>query len=142
MTLLFKTIGFVLIISASSFIGFLKSNELLLRYKRLCEIEKNIAELKSRIRLHSGELERLLLSSFGEYPISYAYLKKEDIEILEDFFENLGKADTKTECEKCELYIKLINDKIKAANAHYQEVGKLYKNIGIFSGIFICIFLI
>ena len=133
MTLLFKLTGFVLIIFTTCSIGFLKSAELGSRHKKLQSIQKSIIELKERIRMGGGEIDRLLRLSFPEYPINYNHLEKEDIEIL---------SDTKTEYERCELYINLLKNKTEEANSKYRETARLYKNIGLLSGIFICIFLL
>ena len=142
MTLLFKISGFILIIFTTFSIGFLKSSELGSRYKKLESIQKGIGELKERIRMGGGEIDRLLNSSFHEYPIDYSCLEKGDIEILNDFFSNVGLSDTKAEYERCEVYINLLKNKIEEANAKYHETARLYKSIGLLSGIFICIFLL
>ena len=51
MTLLFKILGFVLIIFTTSAIGFLKANELNSRYKKLCDFSKSIGNLKEQDRI-------------------------------------------------------------------------------------------
>ncbi len=142
MTLLFKIFGFFLIIFTTSALGFLKSNQLNLRFKKLQDIQKGICTLKERIRMGGGEIERLLRLSFTEYPINYTHLEKGDIEILEEFFKTAGMSDTKAEYERCELYINLLKSKSEEANKNYRETGRLYRNIGFLSGIFICIFLL
>lgn len=142
MTLLFKITGFLMIIFTTSAIGFLKSNELNLRYKKLCRIQKSICDLKERIRLHAGEIDRLINLSFGEYPINYQYLEKDEREILEEFFLGLGMSDTDAEYKRCELYIDLLKGKTNESRQKYLELNRLYKSIGVFSGIFICIFLL
>ncbi len=140
--LLFKISGFSLIVFACYTVGFLKSNELKLRTQKLHSFQKGICELKERIRVNTGEIDSLLRASFDEYPINYSHLEKEDTVILEDFFKNIGMSDTKTEYERCELYINLLKTKTEEANAKYQELSKLYKNLGLMSGIFICILLL
>ena len=142
MVLLFKVLGFILIIFTTASIGFLKSAGLCNRYKKLQSIQKGISELKERIRMGGGEIDRLLTSSFHEYPINYTFLEKGDIEILDDFFSNVGLSDTKTEYERCEIYINLLKNKIEEANEKYRETARLYKSIGFLSGVFICIFLL
>lgn len=142
MALLFKILGFILIIATTFSIGFLKSSELGIRYKKLQSIQKGIGELKERIRMGGGEIDRLLASSFPQYPIDYCSLEKDDIEILNDFFSNVGLSDTKSEYERCEVYINLLKNKIEEANAKYRETAHLYKSIGLLGGIFICIFLL
>ena len=100
MTLLFKILGFVLIIFTTSAIGFLKANELNSRYKKLCNFSKSIGNLKEHIRLHSGERERLLKICFGEFPPNYSALTKDDVELMGEFFKDFGLADTKAEYER------------------------------------------
>ncbi len=140
MRLLFKISGYVLIVFVCWAVGFLKANSLHLRYKKLCNIHSGIRDLKERIRLHGGEIDRLINLSFESYPHDYTALQKEDITLIEDFFKNIGMSDTKAEYERCELYMNLIDTKITLAQKNYQELNKLYKSIGFFSGIFICIF--
>jgi hypothetical protein len=139
-TLLFKILGFVLIIFTTSAIGFLKANELNLRYKKLCNFSKSIGNLKEHIRLHSGERERLLKICFGEFPLNYSSLTKDDVELMGEFLKDFGFADTKAEYERCQLYINFINQKSDEAKQKYSELNRLYKNIGVLSGVLICIF--
>jgi stage III sporulation protein AB len=60
--------------------------------------------------------------------------------MLNDFLNSLGFADSKTEYERCELYIGLLNNRADEAQKQYLELNRLYKNIGVLSGILICIF--
>ncbi len=140
MRLLFKISGFILIILTTSFLGFLKSNTLNLRYKKLCDLKNAVIDLKQRIRLSHNEIDRLIAVSFKNIPDYYSNLEKSDIEIIKDLFENIGMSDTRAECERCELCISLLNTQISDAKNNYTELGKLYKSVGFLSGIFICIF--
>ena len=134
---LFKITGFILVIFTTSAIGFLKANELNLRFRKLTDLYKAI---KEGIRLHGGDVQRLINLSFAEFPINTAHLKKEDIAIIDDFFENLGAQDTVAEYERCELYINLLKAQADKAQKQHLELNRLYKNIGVLSGILICIF--
>ena len=140
--LIFKIFGFFMIISTTYLFGFFKANGLKNRQKKLQNIQKGIISLKEKIRANAGEIPELLTSSFGIFPIDYAHLLKGDVEILEEFFKGVGMGDTKAEYERCELYITLLNPKIEEAKTEVLELGKLYKNIGLFVGIFICIILL
>ena len=140
MNLLFKITGFTFIILTTSLFGFSASAKLNLRHKKLCLLVKEISVLKEYIRLHGGETEILFKKCFSEYPLNYTYLTKGDIETLEDFLKNFGFADSKTEYERCELYINLLNRHADEAQKRYLELNRLYKNIGVLSGILICIF--
>lgn len=59
---------------------------------------------------------------------------------MKGFFKDIGMSDSKSEYERCELYITLLEAQISEAEKNYTELGKLYKSIGLLSGIFICIF--
>lgn len=139
MTLLFKIIGFAFIITTTSLLGFLKANNLNLRYKKLKKIKASILDLKQRIRLSHLEIDKLIELSFKGIP-DYSNLEKSDFQIISEFFENIGMSDSNAECERCELYINLLDRQITEAEKNYYELNKLYKSIGFLSGIFICIF--
>lgn len=140
MTLLFKTIGFALIIFTTSAIGFSKAQSLSLRHKKLCKLISEISLLKEHLRLHGGEKETLFKKCFSEYPVSHAALNKDDIQTLDDFFNNMGSSDTKTECERCELCLNILKTQADEARDKERELARLYKNIGVLSGVLICIF--
>lgn len=146
---LFKLIGLIMILSASSLAGFAKSLSLRQRYKTLCEIYRSMSDLKERIRISSGEVERLVRLSFesgtaefrgGSLKINAAGLEKGDISLLNDFFSNLGMSDAESECERTELYMSLVHKKCDEAEKKCGELCKLYDTLGILCGIFICIF--
>ncbi len=140
MRLLFKLLGFALIVLTTTAIGFLKSNSLNMRHKKLCSLKNAITDLKQRIRLSHGEIDKLIAVSFKDIPDFYSYLEKSDTQIVENFFKDIGMLDVKAECERCELYISLLDAQIIKAQKNYTELNKLYKSMGIMGGIFICIF--
>ena len=142
MTLLFKICGFSLIVLATTMIGFKKSGELKLRYKKLCNIQKGLNNLKERIRLQNGEIDRLIKLSFGEYPINSDYLENDEYDMVEEFFKNIGMSDSDSEYKRCELYISLIKTKADEALTKQNELSKLYKSMGVMGGLFICILLL
>lgn len=146
---LFKLIGLIMILSASSLAGFAKSMRLRQRYRTLCEIYRSMSDLKERIRVSSGEIERLVRLSFesgtaefsgGSLKINAAGLEKGDISLLNDFFGNLGMSDAESECERTGLYMSLVHKKCDEAEKKCGELCKLYDTLGILCGIFICIF--
>ena len=139
MRLLFKISGFILIILTTTAIGFLKSNTLNIRYKKLCNLKGAISDLKQRIRMGCGEIDKLVSISFKDLTDYYG-LEKNDIKLIETFFKEIGMLDTESECERCDLYISLLDTQIINAQKNCQELGKLYKSIGFMSGLFFCIF--
>lgn len=142
MTLLFKLLGFALIILTCSSAGFLKANRLNLRAKKLYSLQKGVAQLKELIRLRGGEIDRLIVQSFESYPIDYSHLEVSDCEITDSLFSEIGMLDTQSAYNRCELCLSLLQNKYDEAQKSCRELGKLYKSIGALAGIFICIFLI
>jgi stage III sporulation protein AB len=117
----------------------MKSNALNMRKKKLINIKNAITDLKQRIRLSHDEIDKLIAVSFKNISDIYSNLEKNDHEIIKNFFKDIGMSDTKAELERCELCISLLNTQIAEAEKNCVELGKLYKNIGLLSGIFICI---
>lgn len=148
MTWPFKLFGLLMIFSAASLSGFMKSMQLKQRYKKLCQICRSLGDLKERIRLNSGEISRLIAQCFGalaaaengSFKVNEYGLEKEDIALINEFFHNIGMSDTAAECERAELYISLISKKCSEAEQKCKELCRLYNSIGILGGIFICIF--
>ena len=140
MTGLFKLSGFGLILITSSISGFLKSESLNLRLKKLVAIKTAITDLKQRIRLTDTEIDKLISVSFKNVKNIYANLEKSDAEIVENFFNDIGMSDTEAEVNRCDLYISLLDDRITDAEKKYRELSKLYKSIGFWGGAFVCIF--
>lgn len=149
MNRLFKILGLIMIFCASSLTGFLKSVRLRQRYAALCKIYRSMSELKERIRMSSGEIERLVALSFenktltlknGRLKIQAFGLDDGDVLLLKDFFSNLGMSDIKAECERTELYMSLFEKRLEAAEKSCNELCKLYNTLGILCGGFICIF--
>ena len=142
MTLLFKVTGFALIIASCSAVGFLKANSLNLRAKKLYSLQKSVSRLKELIRLGGGEIDRLILQSFDSLPIDYSNTVVSDSEIIETLLKEITTMDTKSAYNRCEISLTLLKGRYDEAQNKYRELGKLYKSIGMLSGIFICIFLI
>ncbi len=138
MKLMFKFIGFLLILIVCCGMGFIKANELLLRCKKLESLKKGILEFKERLRLSYGELDRLKSKCF-EMPIDYSGLYKSDYEIIENLFNEIPLLDRENAYNRCTLSIELLEKQYAEAQTRQKELGKLYKSIGALGGIFICI---
>ena len=64
--LLFKILGLLILLFCSIIIGFLKSEQLVLRKNKLNSFCKGFSILKERIRCGEGEIKTLILKSFEE----------------------------------------------------------------------------
>lgn len=110
-----------------------------------------MSDLRERIRMGAGEIERLVdlcfeegavLLSDGKTQIDRAYIEREDAVLLEEFFRDLGMSDSDSEYERIGLYMGLVKKKCEEAEQKCGELCRLYNALGILCGIFICIFLL
>ena len=151
MAWLFKLAGLLTVFSVCTLGGFFKSMSLKRRHLRLCGFYRSMSELRERIRMGSGEIERLVELSFekgavllyeGKAQIDGGYLEREDTALLEEFFRDLGMSDSDSEYERIGLYMALVMKKCEEAEQKCGELCRLYNALGILCGIFICIFLL
>ncbi|MGN0492725.1 MAG: stage III sporulation protein AB [Acutalibacteraceae bacterium] len=151
MAWLCKLCGLSLIFSVCACIGFLKSAALKKRHKKLLGIYRSMSDLRERIRMGAGEIERLVNLCFeedaafiadGKLWLDRAYLDKEDAALLEEFFRDLGMSDSEAEYERIGIYMALAEKRCCEAEKRCGELCRLYGALGILCGIFICIFLL
>ena len=70
------------------------------------------------------------------------YIKKEEIDFVNDFFSNLGKRDTESEEKYIQYYLEKLIAKQDIYYKQYCKDNKIYGMCGISLGLFIIIFLI
>ncbi len=146
---LFKILGLLFLLFSASLCGFLAAFRLKCRRDRLQAICSSMSSLRDRIRLNEGEIEKLLALSFGEdytrqspgrYCLDERYLNREEIELLECFFREIGMSDAQAEGERIARFIELFAARRDRAAEEYREQGKLYRTVGVLGGLFLCIF--
>lgn len=140
--LLFKFLGLLFILLCCTAFGFLKANALKNRLDALQKIKGGLLNLKERLRLHSGDKSLLISSCFGDVNKLLNNIPAQDQKLWNEFFSGLGLSDTKTEYERCLAFITLFDNKITTLAADVGEQQRLYKSLGFFSGVFLCIFFI
>ena len=149
MAWLFKISGVITVFTVCSMASFLKSFGLKKRHKKLLAIYRSMSDLRERIRMGGGEIERLVYLCFeedtasiseGKAIINTMYLEKADVEILEEFFRDLGMSDSDSEYERTGLYMSIILKISDEAEKKCGELCRLYSSLGILCGLFICIF--
>ncbi len=69
-------------------------------------------------------------------------LNSSDIKILHDFGFTLGTTDVIGEEKNIEMYLLLLNEKIVEANECIQKKSKLYKTLGLSTGLTVSILLL
>lgn len=140
--LLFKIIGFTLIIAVCTATGFAKAASLKLRAQKLYNLQKGVTQLKELIRLGGGEMDTLATQCFNPFPIDYSQLKSEDCKATENLFDEIAMLDSEAAYNRCDICISLLKMRHAEAETNYRELGKLYKSVGALCGVFICIFFI
>ncbi len=138
--LLFKIIGLGFLLLCCTAFGFLKANSLKCRLDSLQKIKNGFSTLKERLRLHSGDKNRLISSCFGDTDKLLKNLTDEDKKLWDEFLSQFGTSDTKSEYERCLAFITLFDNKITNLSCEIGEQQRLYKSLGFFSGVFLCIF--
>ena len=121
-------------------LGFLKANKLKCRLEALKQIKNGLLSLKEQLRLHSGDKNRLINSCFKSIDKTLQDLNDEDKKLWTEFLIPFGNSDTQSEYERCLSFINLFDNKISDLSREIGEQQKLYKSLGFFSGIFLCIF--
>lgn len=71
--------------------------------------------------------------------IKDSFLDTYDLEALYEFFGELGRLDCEAEIKRCEMYSLIISDRYKRAHKEYLDKNKLYKMLGLFSGLSVAI---
>ena len=147
--LLFKILGLSILLFCCFAIGFLKSEQLILRKNKLNSFCKGFSILKERIRYGEGEIKTLILKSFEEnlfyqrddiIKVNKEHLQNYEITLIEEYLNIAGMSDPNSEFEKCKMYAHLLSEQFKKAEEECTTLCKLYKTVGVLGGIFICIF--
>ena len=94
MRLLFKIAGLVIIMTVCTTAGFLKAVSLKKRYDCLNEIKSGLLTLKEKLRLRSGDKNRLLRECFSESIKATDNLKADDVALWQDFLKSFGGTES------------------------------------------------
>lgn len=161
----------VLILIVTSKIGYLKSETYKIRVDNLRKINEALLFLKTKIEftyepitsifeeisnvVFDGKdnifkmslVNKNLNDSINESWINAVdtlknSFEKEDIDIIKSFGKLLGKTDKKGQISEIEITRILIEKNINIAEREKDKNGKLYKTLGVVSGLATCIILI
>ena len=148
--MIFKFLGLSAVLFVCSAFGFVKALSIKKRTEQLNGIFRSITILAEHIKADGREITVLLPLCFTDNFIHIngqsidfdkTYLEKEDICLLNEFFENLGFEDRGTEYERTTLYASLFHTKAQEAETKAQGLCRLYSSLGVLVGVFLCIFL-
>lgn len=152
MTVLFKTIGLLLIFFTSASFGFywaFKSENYL---KNLNLFISYILELRDRILYNGGEIEELISKIFvtkglitlknGKVLTQKDSVREKEFKILEEFFSKLGSTEQSSEIDRADLCLSRLKEGQKELSLETYEKSRLYKILGVCCGLLGCILVI
>ena len=150
MNFMLKAIGLAIIFSVSTFVGLNASHRLKMRCEMLRNYENGISVMFHRIKADAGNIQNIISFCFkgdvtaenGKINFKKDFLKKEDTELFEDFFKNIGRLNKTEELKRIELFLVTLNAVKCEAEEKRHTLSKLYKSSGVLIGLMICIFLI
>ncbi len=150
MSFALKFFGIIILICSSTFIGFSIASKKCDYENSLFSLLLSLKELKSKIRLRSGEIIALIPLCFdnsfvsvsdGKFVIGTA-LSLEDRDKLTELFNSLGMSDCESESKKCDTYIEFFEERHRLISNKNREECKLFRSLGFLSGVFLSIFLL
>ncbi len=146
-----KILGLIFVLFSCTALGFYKSYKLSCRCKKLKEICLSLEKLAQLINSSTGELNRLLALSFrtdllliaNDKPcFDTSFLQKNDTDILNTLFGEMGISQRENEYKRVVLYKTMLEKQSVSAEADVNKLSRLYNSVGFLSGLVICIFLI
>lgn len=146
-----RLFGVFLVVVASSFFGFLKSNSLTQRYKKLLQLSDCVNTLYNYIEQGGFELDFLVKNVFlkckfltfngSAIECNDGDLEK-DKEFIEGFFARLGNSTKKVECDQISHFILRLKSVLSDAKNDVTQKCRVYQTLGVCAGISIGILLI
>lgn len=168
---MFKIIGALLIISASSIAGFFQSEKLNKRVSFLEQYINFINDINTQIRFTMQPIENIIKTCasseiFKEFitainkkinknvAFNKAWessieilrdefcLKENEINLVKKFGEKLGCSDICGQQAHCKMNLNFAKEALKAAKDEKNKKGKLYKVLGVSAGVCIALIII
>ncbi len=100
-----------------------------------------LTEIGEEWRQKRGESVGEIWKSCVRRDFSDSYLKKEDLDWLEEIGEGLGSFDRTEQVRHIELLLKYLEEELTVCERIVRESEKLYKTMGLLGGIFIIVLL-
>ena len=150
MSVYLKLFGIVILILSSTLVGFSLASKKCDYEALLFSLLISLKEMKSKIRLKSGEITTLIPLCFDKSCVNIKSgkivigncLSVEDKDKLLELFSSLGMSDCESESKKCDTYIEFFEERHRYISNKNREECKLFRTLGFLSGIFLSIFLL
>ncbi len=146
-----KLIGAAAIVIAASGIGFYKARCLEKRLSTLVKAARMLGEIKIALNYSLMTTEDIItfletnssLKQLAEQRNgSISCLSERENQLLADFWAQLGSSDLESQLSSADMYIAELEEDISEIRESKEAKCRLYRTMGILSGLFICIMLI
>jgi len=163
---LLKLIGIMIVIAASTLVGYMESHKLSVRVEQLEAFWVFITAAKTEIRYTASPVDEIvrrhgnmrLFTLCTEYcqsgsNFSDAWsdavangtkglgLDDKDISLIHDFGAGFGTSDVEGQLAHCKLYAELITARLENAKEAKNRKAKLYFMLGVFAGMAVALLL-
>lgn len=152
MSWVIKLAGLALVFFACVFVGVYKSSMLKKRENILGEIKGCMDELSVRLLYEGSEKNRIIERVFykkgiitlesGNLKVLPCGINDDDKKLLEEFLCLFGGQDTDSEYKRIKLYTELLERNLKEASEKSAQLSRLYRTLGICTGIAVCLILV
>lgn len=155
---MFKLLLCIVIVLCSTAVGFSFSAKLFTRKKILELFVLELKNAKTKMRYSSNELHKIFENNFMNYNfcgstpfhnqwndmLNYysKVLTKADIDLLSNFGKALGTSDLNGELSNIDMHINLLNAQISESQNCIDSKSKVYRTLGLSSGLAVAIILI
>lgn len=150
--IIIKIAGFTLLISTATALGFYAAAKGENQLKNLNQFIIYITELRDRIMYDGSEIYLLINKIFGDskllcfkdgkFTLNNINIRCEEKRILDEFFSNLGTTEQQGEISRAEFCIISLKERQKQISKEIYEKSRLYRILGICSGILVSIIFI
>ncbi len=106
------------------------------------KISGTAAEIYDILNTILGKENYLTLKKPFCVQIKNGHLNKDDQKIIEEFFAELGMGNIESQIKRCETYADILKQRWASADNEYIKKSKLYKMLGLFSGLSIAVLLV
>ncbi len=139
-----KLLGALMVVLSASAVGFNMSKRLKKRAKTLKSFLVSIDSISVYIRLSNFEINEILerclpcgmtYDGTGLIAENFLCLKEDDLQLINEFLNDLGMTDTHCLLNRCKSYKQLFLNQIGEADREISEKYRLYSVSGVLVGI-------
>ncbi len=152
MIIIFKVLGFAVIMLSAWGFSVLKSLELKVKRDAMFSFCVKSDELADKIRMGAGEIIPLIREVFEKSSLinvdSFKVTAKEkyfginDKQKIDELFEGMGNGDRFSEYERIKMYKEMLIKSYNELNEEYKAKSKVWQTVGISAGITVALIIL